>query len=87
MPGHRHHPAHGVTEVAEPRRGEAVDELVTLMAAEPGMAQRLLAVHTDDGTGRCRVCTSGAQAARQHWPCPLHGLAERAIKLTQGGPD
>jgi hypothetical protein len=61
--------------------------LVEVIAAAPGMAARLLAEHSDDGTGHCRVCTAGAQAGRHVWPCPLHGLAELASRLTPGGPE
>jgi hypothetical protein len=44
------------------------------------MAKRLLAEHRDDGSGRCRVCLSGPQAARKVWPCPLHEYARLAIR-------
>ncbi|OLT01083.1 hypothetical protein BJF90_33540 [Pseudonocardia sp. CNS-004] len=62
------------------------DELITFIAGEPGMAQRMLAEHTDDGTGHCRVCTTGGQAGRHIWPCPLRGLAEQASTRAPGGP-
>lgn len=56
-----------------------------LLAAEvarmPGAAERLLAVHTEDGSGRCRVCSSGRQTARYVWPCQLHVLATRAVEI------
>jgi hypothetical protein len=54
--------------------------IVAFIAGEPGMAERMLAEHRDDGTGHCRVCTEGAQAGRKVWPCPLHGLAEQASR-------
>jgi hypothetical protein len=57
--------------------------IVELIAGEPGMAARMLAEHTDDGSGHCRVC--GPQAARQVWPCPLLGLATRASELVRDG--
>jgi hypothetical protein len=56
-----------------------VNPLVALMVSQPGMAERLLAVHTDDGTGRCRVCSDGAQAGHHAWPCSIHGYATRAV--------
>jgi hypothetical protein len=59
--------------VAERHAG--LDPIVEFIAAEPGMAVRLLAEHRDDGSGRCRVCPSGPQAARKVWPCPLYGYA------------
>jgi hypothetical protein len=34
--------------------------IVEFIAGEPGMAQRMLAEHVDDGTGHCRICTEGA---------------------------
>ncbi len=56
-----------------------------LLAAEvarlPGAAERLLAVHIEDGSGRCRVCSSGTQAGRYVWPCQLHVLATRAVEI------
>ncbi len=55
--------------------------IVQYIAAEPGMAARILAEHRDDGSGRCRVCSSGPQAARKIWPCPLNGLATQANEL------
>lgn len=54
-------------------------ELVEYLAARPDLAETLLADHADDGTGRCRVCTNGAQAARQRHPCRLYELAEKAL--------
>jgi hypothetical protein len=59
--------------------------IVAFIAAEPGMAQRLLAEHRDDGTGHCQVCTAGPQAGRQVFPCRLRELAEEASKVTPGG--
>jgi hypothetical protein len=58
--------------------------IVAFIAGELGMAQRMLAEHRDDGTGHCRVCTAGPQAGRKVWPCPSHGLAEQAHKVTTG---
>jgi hypothetical protein len=53
-------------------------ELVAFIAAEPGLADRLLAEHRNDGSGRCRVCTGGAQAGRYQWPCAIHRAATDA---------
>ncbi|MGI5129290.1 hypothetical protein ACQEVB_20965 [Pseudonocardia sp. CA-107938] len=52
--------------------------LVTFIASQPGAAERLLAVHVDDGTGHCLVCSAGPQAGRLVWPCPLHDVAQAA---------
>jgi hypothetical protein len=55
--------------------------LVALIAANPGMAARLLAQHTNDGTDHCTSCVQLATGARQIWPCPSHGLAAAALTL------
>jgi hypothetical protein len=44
-------------------------------------AERLLAEHVDDGTGRCRVCPAGPQAGRRIWPCSLYDYARAAAEL------
>ena len=54
------------------------DPIVVFIADQPGLAARLIAAHADDGTGRCRVCSGGAQAGRHRWPCQLHHYARRA---------
>jgi hypothetical protein len=54
------------------------DPIVAFIAGEHGMAARLLDAHVDDGTGRCRVCSGGAQTGRLRWPCRLHDYAIRA---------
>ena len=43
-------------------------QLVTFIATHRDMAQMLLPQHSDDGTGHCQLCTSGAQAGRHVWP-------------------
>ena len=55
-----------------------VDPLVQLIRSEPCMAERLLGAHADDGTGRCRVCSTGAQSGRLRWPCTIHHRAHQA---------
>ena len=57
---------------------KVMNPLVVLIRSQPGMADRLLAEHADDGSGRCRVCSSGAQAGRYQWPCALHRAATDA---------
>ena len=79
------HPRAGSTDVRARRRAEwcaqcmsespAVDPLVALIRSQPGMAERLLAEHADDGRGRCRVCSAGGQTGRFRWPCTLHRSA------------
>ena len=55
-----------------------VNPLVVLIRSQPGMADRLLAEHADDGSGRCRVCSSGAQSGRYQWPCAIQQAATEA---------
>lgn len=59
--------------------GRMLDELIVFIRSHPGLAERLLAEHIDDGTGRCRSCANGGQTGRCHWPCTLHSHARRAI--------
>ena len=58
--------------------------LVALIVSQPGMAERLLAEHADDG-GRCRVCSAGAQSARFHFPCVIYENAREAVELRRAG--
>jgi hypothetical protein len=51
------------------------DPLLILIESDPGMAERLVQAHADDGTGRCRVCSGGAQSGRYAWPCSLYTAA------------
>lgn len=44
-------------------------------------AERLLAAHTDDGTGRCRACPTAAGEARHRSPCAIRGAATEAVRL------
>jgi hypothetical protein len=55
-----------------------VNALVALIRSQPGMPERLLAMHTDDGSGRCRVCSAGAQAGHYQWPCAIQRCATEA---------
>lgn len=63
-----------------------VNPLVALIRSQPGMAERLLADHTDDGTGRCRCCSSGGQTGRYQWPCAIHRSATQAHPATPTDP-
>lgn len=58
----------------------ADDLLVLLIYSEPGMAERLLRKHTDDGTGRCAACSDGGQRGRHTWPCTIHRAATAALR-------
>ncbi len=61
--------------------------IVEFIARHPGMAGRLLVQHGDDGDGRCRVCSAGAQTGRQVWPCQIHGYAARADEVERRRAD
>lgn len=61
--------------------------LVQLIAANPGMAARLLAQHTNDGTDHCTSCVQHETGARQIWPCPSHGLASQALDIARRPAD
>lgn len=52
--------------------------LIEFLRREPDMIDRLLAVHVDDGTGRCAVCTGGGQSGWSSWPCTIHAFARAA---------
>jgi hypothetical protein len=68
--------------VAGTRVAVDYNPLVTLITSEHGMADRLLAQHVDDGSGRCRVCTGGSQTGRLTWPCQTQMAAAAAKAAT-----
>lgn len=57
------------------------DPAVEFVAREPGLAERLLADHGDDGSGHCERCTGGSQSGRHVWPCQIHDLAVKAREM------
>jgi hypothetical protein len=61
----------------------AVTPLVQMILGQPGMAERLMAEHADDGTGRCRVCPVGGQRGRHSFPCTIRRAAEEAASAQQ----
>ncbi len=75
----------GAADAGSAAGASAVNPLVALIRSQPGMAQRLLAEHADDGSGRCRVCSAGAQAGRYIWPCAIHGYAAEASEVKRPG--
>jgi hypothetical protein len=69
---------------ARPTLGGVDDNpLVALIVSEPGMAERLLTQHVDDGTGRCAICTGGSQSGRFVWPCQTQMAAAAANAATK----
>ena len=61
-----------------------MNPLVALIRSQPGMAERLLAQHADDGSGRCRSCSAGAQSGRYRWPCAIQRYATEAAAQDSG---
>ncbi len=61
-----------------------VTPLVQMILGQPGMTERLMAEHADDGTGRCRVCPVGGQRGRHSFPCTIRRAAEEAATAQQG---
>lgn len=51
-----------------------INELTTFVAAEVGLADRILAAHVTDDHDRCRACPNGA-AVNLPWPCQLQQAA------------
>jgi len=43
-----------------------ITPLIELIANEPGMAERLLALHVDDNTGHCAGCVQHDRPAVEH---------------------
>ena len=52
--------------------------LTIFIGHHDGLAERLIAAHSDDGRGRCAACLIGAQAGNQPWPCTIRRCAEVA---------
>jgi hypothetical protein len=53
-------------------------QLVSFIVGQAGMAEQLITQHSNDGTGHCRRCTTGAQAGRHIWPCQTYLAAQQA---------
>jgi len=60
--------------------------LAAAIALTPGLADRLLVEHVDDGTGRCRLCPLRDQAGHQRWPCRIHDAASEAARAKPRKP-
>jgi len=61
-----------------PDRPQGRDELAGLIAAFPGVAQRLAEAHRPDEVGRCGGCRSDVHIA-PIWPCRLADAARGAL--------
>jgi hypothetical protein len=58
-----------------------VPPLVALIMSQPQMIDRLAPLHADDGTGRCRTCSSGGQTGRYQHPCNIRRAVDEARRL------
>lgn len=45
--------------------------LVALIKSRPPLAAKLAGEHVDDGSGRCRSCSSGAASREVDYPCSI----------------
>jgi hypothetical protein len=54
-----------------------------MILGQPGMAERLLAEHADDGSGRCQACPVGGQRGRHSFPCTIRQAAEEAAATAE----
>lgn len=64
---------------------DETDPLVILIGGQPGMADRLVLDHANDGTGHCRLCSGGAQSGHYAWPCSLYRAATRVASRMETG--
>jgi hypothetical protein len=61
-----------------------IEPLVALIAGEPGMAERILDAHVDDGSGRCARCVQHDRPGAAH-PCVIRSHAQRALAVRENG--
>jgi hypothetical protein len=55
-------------------------ELTVFLLLRPAATEKLLAQHVDDGRGRCKACSVGAQQDHHLWPCTIYAAAVRASR-------
>jgi hypothetical protein len=55
-------------------------ELTVFLLLRPTATEKLLAQHVDDGRGRCKACSLGAQQGHHLWPCTIYAAAARASR-------
>jgi len=63
-----------------PDAREAQSSFSEVLAECGGLATRLVELHTDDGTGRCRACVRTNRASEAH-PCRIRSVATGALHL------
>jgi hypothetical protein len=55
-------------------------DIAAVLAECGGLAARLVELHTDDGSGRCRSCTRTNRTAAEH-PCRIRSAATGTLHL------
>jgi hypothetical protein len=63
-----------------------MNPLVEFVLLNPGLADRLITEHVDDGHGYCRMCALGAQRGYFRIPCDIRLIAEKAKGLEKLRP-
>jgi len=63
-----------------------MNPLVEFMLLNPGLADRLIAEHVDDGRRYCRMCALGAQRGYFRFPCDIRLTADKAKEFESRGP-
>lgn len=71
----------GVAGDRPARQGVVMNPLVEFMLLNPGLADRLVAEHVDDGQGYCRKCTLGGQRGFYRFRCDIRRMADTAREL------
>jgi|GEM_PF-3512697 len=61
--------------------GLVICPVVQFIVSQDGLSAVLLADHSDDGTGHCRVCSAGAQSGRHRYPCLTRVYADTASEV------
>jgi hypothetical protein len=62
-----------------PAAGLEMRRLAVELAPMVGVWERLIAEHTPNHSGRCRMCTKGGTGLPSApWPCSVYGIAEMA---------
>jgi len=52
-----------------------------MILGQPGMAERLIAEHADDGRGRCPPTGHPRQRGQHSWPCTIRQAADEAERI------
>jgi hypothetical protein len=55
--------------------------LLEFIAGHNGLADRLMADHTDNGDGWCAACAE--RLGHRRWPCPVYNFAQHATETAR----